>query len=190
MPQPISPKPKTRFKYFREVRAGWLVAGLAGLAFTLAYPSVIEPRLNSDDSGDVPATAPANQQQESGWDKQLHRNTPNPKKPQQGSDDQNLPRDVSGSSGSTGGGISPNRERTPNQGGPFGSGTGSGAFGSGSGSGSGSGTGTGTGSGSGSGSGAGTGTGTGTDSGSGSGSGAFGSGSDEGHGMGGVFGNG
>ena len=185
MPQPISPKPKTRFKYFREVRAGWLVAGLAGLAFTLAYPSVIEPRLNSDDSGDVPATAPANQQQqESGWDKQLHRNTPNPKKPQQGSDDQNLPRDVSGSSGSTGGGISPNRERTPNQGGPFGSGSGSG-----------SGTGTGTGSGSGSGSGAGTGTGTGTGSGSGSGSGAFGSGSgsgsssDEGHGMGGVFGN-
>ena len=180
MPQPISPKPKTRFKYFREVRAGWLVAGLAGLAFTLAYPSVIEPRLNSGDSGDVPATAPANQQQkESGWDKQLHRNTPNPKKPQQGSDDQNLPRDVSGSSGSTGGGISPNRERTPNQGGPFGSGTGSGAFGSG------------TGSGSGSGSGAGTSTGTG--SGSGSGSGAFGSGSgsdaDEGHGMGGVFGN-
>lgn len=170
MPQPISPKPKTRFKYFREVRAGWLVAGLAGLAFTLAYPSVIEPRLNSDDSGDVPATAPANQQQESGWDKQLHRSTPKPQKPQQGSDDQNLPRDVSGSSGSTGGGISPNRERTPSQGGPFGSGTGSGAFGSGSGSGSGSG--------------AGTGTGTGTGSGSGSGSG-----SDEGHGMGGVFGN-
>ena len=41
MPQPISPKPKTRFKYYREVRNTWLGVCLVGLTFSLAYPRVI-----------------------------------------------------------------------------------------------------------------------------------------------------
>ena len=56
MPQPISPKPKTRFKYYREVRNTWLGVCLVGLTFSLAYPRVIEPRLNSGEV-DTPITS-------------------------------------------------------------------------------------------------------------------------------------
>lgn len=97
MPQPISPKPKTRFKYYREVRNTWLGVCLVGLTFSLAYPRVIEPRLNSGDT-DTPITSPAGSQ-----DYNRAPNTP----AREG--DQKLPRDVTGSSGSTGGGVQHNR---------------------------------------------------------------------------------
>lgn len=99
MPQPISPKPKTRFKYYREVRNTWLGVCLVGLTFSLAYPRVIEPRLNSGDT-DTPITSPAGSR-----DYNRAPNTP----AREG--DQNLPRDVTGSSGSTGGGVQHNRTR-------------------------------------------------------------------------------
>lgn len=101
MPQPISPKPKTRFKYYREVRNTWLGVCLVGLTFSLAYPRVIEPRLNSG-GVDTPITSPAGSRD--------YNRTPNT--PARGGD-QKLPRDVSGSSGSTGGGVQHNRTHGP-----------------------------------------------------------------------------
>lgn len=107
MARSLSPEPKTRFKYYREVRNVWLVAGLSGLAFSLVYPSVIEPRL-----ADMSTESVLPQQQESAWDQQLNR-SPQQQHPQQPAGEQNLPRDVSGSSGSTGGGIAHNRGTIP-----------------------------------------------------------------------------
>lgn len=100
MPQPISPAPKKRFKYYREVRNAWLGICLVGLVFSLAYPRVIEPRLNSG-TDDAPITSPAG-------DNRDYNRAPNT--PARDSD-QHLPRDVSGSSGSTGGGVQHNRTR-------------------------------------------------------------------------------
>lgn len=99
MPQPISPAPKKRFKYYREVRNTWLGVCLVGLTFSLAYPRVIEPRLNSGEA-DTPITSPAGSRD--------YNRTPNT--PARDSD-QHLPHDVSGSSGSTGGGVQHNRTR-------------------------------------------------------------------------------
>lgn len=114
MARSLSPKPKTRFKYYREVRNVWLVAGLSGLAFSLIYPSVIEPRL-----ADTSTETVLPQRQESAWDQQLNRGPQQPQQqqqqPQQPAGEQNLPRDVSGSSGSTGGGIAHNRGTSPQQ---------------------------------------------------------------------------
>ena len=99
MPQPITPAPKTRFKYYREVRNTWLGVCLVGLTFSLAYPRVIEPRLNSGEV-DAPITSPAHSR-----DSRQSPDTP------ARSGDQKLPRDVTGSSGSTGGGVQHNRTR-------------------------------------------------------------------------------
>lgn len=110
MARSLSPEPKTRFKYYREVRNVWLVAGLSGLAFSLIYPSVIEPRL-----ADMSTETVLPQQQESAWDQQLNRGPQQQQQPQQPAGEQNLPRDVSGSSGSTGGGIAHNRGTSPQQ---------------------------------------------------------------------------
>ena len=110
MARSLSPEPKTRFKYYREVRNVWLVAGLSGLAFSLVYPSVIEPRL-----ADTSTESVLPQQQESAWDQQLNRSPQQQQQPQQPAGEQNLPRDVSGSSGSTGGGITHNRGTSPQQ---------------------------------------------------------------------------
>lgn len=111
MARSLSPEPKTRFKYYREVRNVWLVAGLSGLAFSLVYPSVIEPRL-----ADTSTETVLPQRQESAWDQQLNRSPQQPQQqPQQPTGEQNLPRDVSGSSGSTGGGIAHNRGTSPQQ---------------------------------------------------------------------------
>lgn len=106
MARSLSPEPKTRFKYYREVRNVWLVAGLSGLAFSLVYPSVIEPRL-----ADTSTESVLPQQQESAWDQQLNRSPQ--QQPANPTGEQNLPRDVSGSSGSTGGGIAHNRGSSP-----------------------------------------------------------------------------
>lgn len=105
MPQPISPAPKKRFKYYRKVRNTWLGVCLVGLVFSLAYPRVIEPRLNSS-TDSAPITSPA------GGNRDYNRapNTP----AREG--DQHLPRDVSGSSGSTGGGVQHNRTRDTERG--------------------------------------------------------------------------
>ena len=97
MPQPITPTPQKRFKYYREVRNAWLGISLVGLVFSLAYPRFIEPRIHSDQS-ETPITSPADS----------HGSNRAPAAPnRQG--DQNLPRDVTGSSGSTGGGVQHNR---------------------------------------------------------------------------------
>ena len=101
MPQPITPAPKTRFKYYREVRNTWLGVCLVGLTFSLAYPRVIEPRLNSGEV-DAPITSPSHSR-----DSRQSPDTP------ARSGDQKLPRDVTGSSGSTGGGVQHNRTHGP-----------------------------------------------------------------------------
>lgn len=100
MPQPISPAPKKRFKYYREVRNTWLGVCLVGLVFSLAYPRVIEPRLNSG-TDSTPITSPA------GDNRDYNRAPDTPAR----DSDQHLPRDVTGSSGSTGGGVQHNRTR-------------------------------------------------------------------------------